>query len=485
MPSSPSVSSRRRRIALSPSILALVLIVAGSSVAVGQVLPSGAPESATAGRRADRMSDPGDPAWVDTGARLLGVGERQYGYAEWRGITGGLGHEPYVVTSAADRGPGTYRDALAEGNRYITFASELDGSVIRLDDDVTTDASDITIDASGRDITVSRFATKFSGTNVVIAGMTYRDMDGSGNEDAITFRDASREQVFALYGNTFESATDGLVDVIWNRGNDVYGTICGNQFLRHDKAMLIHSGDQAYEGGRYHITVCENRWVDVYQRAPFTRDARVHQYNDVFERYGKPDGAGGGSKSGAESQRSQHLLQNNIAFPRRAGEVTWTGDVVTTPRAEYAGPQWGSSGSIRVDGSLLLSNGSATASELEQNPGEVAAPPYRVGVMPADAHTKAAVEGNAGSCAPTPYRSANPCAPVVAAPGGVVAVEVDWTATKVVVRLDGNAAVEARPVGGGRWEATLPSGHVGWVDAVVTDQHGAIHSTNRAVVIAR
>src|SRR5690606_21988541 len=116
---------------------------------------------------------------------------------------------------------------------------------------------------------------------------------------------------------------------------------------------------------------------------------------------------------------------------------------------------------------------------------EVAAPPYQGGVMPADMITKAAVERHAGSCTPAPSRRVNPCAPIVTAPGGVVAFEVDWDAAKVVVRIDGNDAVEAHHVGGGRWEATLPSGQVGRVDALVTDQHGVTHTTNSAVVVAR
>jgi pectate lyase len=469
---------------LSAGVLVLATVLTGSAV-LGATSGGAPPDSATVQRGAERGGPKAYDVAADPGNRLLGSEPRRYGYAEWRGVSGGLGGESYVVTSAGDSGPGTYRDALSRGDRYVTFSPELDGQVIRLAGAVTTGASNITVDASGRDVTVSGFATKFSGTNIVVAGMQFRGMTGSTNEDAVTFRDASSEQVFALYGNTFETATDGLVDVIWNRGHDVYGTICGNRFLRHDKAMLIHSGDSGNEGGRYHVTVCENQWVDVYQRAPFTRDARIHQYNDVFERYGKPDGAGGGSKSGADGERSQHLLQNNIALPRAAGEVTWTGDTVTDPRTEYAGPQWGDGGAIRVDGSLLLTNGGITASVLENDPDAVVGPPYGVSVMPADMVTKAAVERHAGTCARNPVRSANPCAPIVHAAGGRLAFRIIGSPVSVMVRVDGVDVVEAHPVGDGRWEATLPAGTVGWVDAVATDSSGAVMRTNRAIVAAR
>lgn len=479
----PAPASQHRHITMFSSALVVLSAVASSVVFGGADMVADPPESATVRSGAERSDRADDP--IDPGNRLLGVEQAHVGYAEWRGITGGLGGQPYVVTSADDEGPGTYRDALSQGNRYITFAPHLDGSVIRLDDELTTSASNITIDAAGRDITVSRFATKFAGTNIVIAGMQYRHMDGSSNEDAITFRDASTEQVFALYNNTFETGTDALVDVIWNRGNDVYGTVCGNRFLHHDKAMLIHSGDPEYEGGRYHLTFCQNQWVDIYQRAPFSRDARVHQYNDVLDRYGDPGGAGGGSKSGAETELSQHLLQNNIARPRRLGEKTFTGDAVTRPRTEFAGPQSGDSGAIRIDGSLLMSQGSTQAGQLEHRRDEVAGPPYAATIMPADRVTKSAVERNAGMCARNPVRSVNPCAPIVPAPGGRVTFQVIGDPVSVGVRVDAVHMTDAHPVGGGRWEATLPVGTVGWVDAIVTDRSGASARTNRAIVVAR
>jgi pectate lyase len=450
-------------------------------------VPATTPPPTTTGAPTDPTITVAPPTAVRdvTGAALVGVTDRPYGYAEWRGISGGRGGASYVVTSAADHGPGTYREALSSGDRYITFAPELDGRVIGLAGPVTTAASNITIDASGRDVTVTGFATKFAGTNIVIAGMNYRGMTGSEDEDAITFRDAAQEQVFALYGNTFETATDGLVDVIWNRGHDVYGTICGNEFKHHDKAMLIHSGNQEHEGGRYHVTVCENHWVDVYQRAPFTRDSRVHQFNDVFERYGSPDGAGGGSKSGAESESSQHLLQSNIAIPRRSGETTWNGATVTTPRTEFAGPHMGDGGAIRIDGSFLGSNGDITATQLENRRSEVAGQPYPAAPMPADAQTRSAVERHAGSCTPNPAPTINPCAPILTAPGGAVAVQVEGDALSVTIRVDGQPVAAAHHVTGGRWEAVVPIDTVGRMDAVVTDHRGATLETSRTVVVAR
>lgn len=386
---------------LRPSLIVLAVLsvfVVGSSVAhTADVPPDGV---ATGGAQAIRLRPGGGPV-VETSAGQ--------GFAESRNLTGGLGAASYVVTSAGDSGPGTYRDALAGGDRHITFHPQLDGSTIRLESPVQTDASNITLDGSGRDITISRFATKFEGTNIVVAGMRYKDVTGSANEDAITFRNAASEQVFGVYSNYFETASDGLIDIIWNRNHDVYGTICGNTFAHHDKALLVHSGEDSKEGGRYHITLCNNHWIDIYQRAPMSRDAMVHQYNDVFESYGKPDGAGGGSKSASASFRSEHRLENNVAIPRRMGERTFTGDVTTRPRVEFAGPHAGGQGAIRIDGSLLLTNGGDPATQVENSRGDVFAPPYAYSLLPADEATRAKVAGAAGTCVPVGRPSVNPC----------------------------------------------------------------------------
>jgi pectate lyase len=383
------------------AVAAVSMFVVQSSVGhtTVDVPPDGV---ATAGADAIRLQPGGTPVHE----AHMSAGQ---GFAESRNLTGGLGRPSYVVTSADDSGPGTYRDALAGGDRHITFDPQLDGSTIRLVSPVQTGVSNITLDGSGRDITISGFATKFEGTNIVIAGLTYKDVTGSANEDAITFRNASSEQVFGIYGNWFETASDGLIDIIWNRNHDVYGTICGNTFAHHDKALLVHSGDDANEGGRYHITLCNNLWIDIYQRAPMSRDARVHQYNDVFESFGKPDGAGGGSKAAAASERSQHLLENNIAVPRRMGERTFTGDVTTRPRVEFAGPHSGGQGAIRIEGSLLLTNGGNRATQVENSRDEVFTPPYAYSLLPADEATRALVTLAAGRCVSAGGASVNPC----------------------------------------------------------------------------
>lgn len=332
------------------------------------------------------------------------------GYAEAAGLAGGFFGERVVVTSANDRGTGTYRSALRGGDRYIVFDPALDGATIELESDVEAPGSNITVDASGIDITITGYATKFSGTQVVVAGLDFEHNDARGDEDALTFRDASETQVIGIYGNTFRTASDGLLDIIWNGGHDVHATVCGNAFLEHDKAMLVHSGENRREGGRYHITLCRNLWRDIEQRAPLSRDAFVHQVNDVFREYGAADGEGGGSKAGSGELGSQHLLEGNIAIPRAVGDTVWTGETVTVAREEFAGPSLSRVGRIRIDGSLLRRSATTTATQTERDRDLVDIPETGLEPLVATDALAAVVEEVAGSCpAGEPFATPNPC----------------------------------------------------------------------------
>lgn len=387
------------------------------------------------------------------------------GFAGTQGLTGGLGGEVYVVTSDADSGPGTYREALADGNRIVRFDPSLDGATIRLEDPVETKASNLTIDGSGVWVTISGRATRFSGTNIVVAGMHFIDNRDGDEEDAVTFREPDDTQVFGLFGNVFEHASDGLVDIIWNRGHDVYATICGNAFRHHDKAMLIDSGGDDREGGRYNVTLCRNHWLDIYQRTPLSRSAHVHDYNSVFERYGEPNGNGGGSKSGGDGKgASQHLLEGNMVFPREEGETTFDGSEVSRPRSEWAAPHLGNDGAVRVNGNLLATIDGVTASEAEQDEDEVFEPPYPYELLTASEELAGVIAATAGTCLPSGRVDAIvPCAPLlVDDPDGVLEIVVgpplDGSRAAPIESVEfvvGETRIPGRRVDSHRWALDL------------------------------
>jgi pectate lyase len=388
----------------------------------------------------------------------LDVESQFLGFAGTQGLTGGLGKPVVLVTTTDDSGPGSYREALTGGDRIVRFDPSLDGETIHLRSPVAATGDDLTLDGSGVDVTVSGHATRFSGTNIVVAGMAFRDNDDVESVDAITFRDADETQIAGVFGNRFEHAADGLVDVIWNGGHDVHLTMCGNSFAHHDKAVLIDSGDDEREGGTYHVSLCHNTWTDVYQRTPLSRRALVHQFNSLFERYGKPDGNGGGSKAGGHgSDGSQHLLEHNIAVPRQAGERTFDGTTVTDPRAEWAGTQHGSDAAVRTIGTLLGSLDGVMASELTERPSEVFSPPYEYPLVEASARLAEVLRATAGVCVPVGAERVSPCAPLVLRDdrSGTLDVVVDGGEVESVIVVAGASTIDAELVEPGRWAVTL------------------------------
>ncbi len=388
------------------------------------------------------------------------VADSPGGFAQDQGLTGGFGRDVVMVTSVEDSGPGSYRDALSGGDRIVRFDPSLAGATISLLDDVLVGGSNLTLDGSGVDVVMTGSATKFTGTNIIVAGMTYRNMQRTNDTDALTFLDASETQVIGLYGNTFTAATDGLVDLIWNRGHDVYATICGNRFERHDKAMLVHSGRDEREGGLYYITLCNNTWSDIHQRTPLARDARIHQYNSVFERYGSANGDGGGSKVGDGGDHTHQLLENNVAIPRAEGELTWEGFDVTAPRAEWAGPQLSGDGYVKATGSLLETVGDVTATEVIQDPDLVFTPGYAYELAPATTQMRDAVLASAGRCVPTGDAHVVPCAPLLLRePGSTIVATVGGDVRSVSFQLDGQVLAPGTDLGGGRWELMLTNKH--------------------------
>lgn len=437
----------------------------------------------------DPASSTSPPSRVVVTARL-DVPEQQLGFAGTQGLTGGLGHPVVEITTSADSGPGSYRDALSGGQRVVRLSPTLDGETIHLLSPVEVTGNDITLDGNGVDVTVSGHATRFSGTNIVVAGMTYRFNDDLDEDDAVTFREATTTQVAGLFGNRFETASDGLVDVIWNQGNDVYVTMCGNVFAHHDKAVLIDSGDEDREGGRYFVTMCLNSWSDVYQRAPLSRRADVHQFNSIFEQYGDPDGNGGGSKAGGDGDgASRHLLENNIAVPRLVGDSTFDGRVVATARSEWAGPQLDNDSSVRIEGSLLATAGDVTATETPADPDSVPGPPYEYRLVDATPRLAEILRATAGTCEPVESERVSPCAPLVLLAADArltVVVEGDIDDVESVEFVTGTTRVEASADDDDPTRWSVPVSELGEgpmsVYAEVTTTEGTATASDVAIV---
>jgi pectate lyase len=99
--------------------------------------------------------------------------------------------------------------------------------------------------------------------------------------DHSTFDDGAHpaDSLPVVYGRPFE-VHDGLLDI--THGSDLV-TVSYNEFLSHDKTMLIGSSDsRTQDRGQHRVTLHHNYWEDIGQRAPRVRYGDVHAYNNYY-----------------------------------------------------------------------------------------------------------------------------------------------------------------------------------------------------------
>jgi pectate lyase len=115
--------------------------------------------------------------------------------------------------------------------------------------------------------------------------------------------ESADETLPVLFGRIYQ-VHDGHVDIT---NESDYVTVSWNQFLHHDKTMLIGSSDSAVaDRNKLRVTLHHNHFGDVGQRVPRVRFGQVHVYNNYFfvssaSRYGYSWGVGIESQIYAEN----------------------------------------------------------------------------------------------------------------------------------------------------------------------------------------
>jgi len=125
------------------------------------------------------------------------------------------------------------------------------------------------------------------------------------------------ETLPVLFGKIYQ-VHDGHVDIT---NESDYVTVSWNQFLHHDKTMLIGSSDGATaDRNRLRVTIHHNWFGDVGQRVPRVRFGQVHVYNNYFE---VPPGAAYGYSWGVGVESAIYAEKNflEIGAPFGAADV--------------------------------------------------------------------------------------------------------------------------------------------------------------------
>ena len=194
------------------------------------------------------------------------------------GTTGGKDGALCVVTTLANSGSGSLRGCVGSSNGPTWIRFEVDGD-IRLNTNIAL-PSNLTIDARGRSVHIrNRGLTVNNRENIIITNLTFRDGAEGDDQDAIQVKGG--DQIW-IHRCTFSNYSDGLVDL--TKGTrDV--TVSWNRFSDLDKVMLISANDNDVEDENTRVTIHHNWFKETRQRHPRVRHAKVHAYNNFFDRW--------------------------------------------------------------------------------------------------------------------------------------------------------------------------------------------------------
>lgn len=202
------------------------------------------------------------------------------------------GMQVHYVTSLADSGPGSLREALETGDapRWIRFS--VDGD-IELDTPLNV-PSNVTIDGRGNEITLRGKGFLVHGrTDVIITHLAVEDvvpdtMDGvqigngiPGGESYPSERVVIQNMRFTQNGDLGDSNhTDEAISVIYG-SREI--TFANNLFDNIEKVILIGNGDAPEElDSLITVTIYGNHFHETGRRHPRARYGQIDVYNNHF-----------------------------------------------------------------------------------------------------------------------------------------------------------------------------------------------------------
>ncbi|MGC4030346.1 MAG: hypothetical protein QM754_01175 [Tepidisphaeraceae bacterium] len=247
------------------------------------------------------------------------------------GATGGRGGEVYHVTNLNDAGPGSFRDAVSQGNRTVVF--DVSGTIL-LDSRLEIGKPNITVagqTAPGDGITLRRHELFIKNTeNVIVRFIRSRPGDEAKAEmDAVTIW-AAKDVI--LDHCSMSWSTDSLNDVVKESGNVTVQWCILSEPLAHS----VHKkGDHGYATGwdgrtRGGMTAHHNLIAHAVSRAPrigYNKTGRglIDCVNNVIYNSGP---SYGGETDNLNFVGNYYRPGPSTPDDRKKGEVfaVWSGD---------------------------------------------------------------------------------------------------------------------------------------------------------------
>lgn len=278
------------------------------------------------------------PPYMAADTSLRGLAGAAEGFG--RKAVGGRDGPVYTVTTLAEAGPGSLREACqADGPLWIVFA--VSGqlaltSAIRVRSYKTLDGRGARVRLTGSGLHLRQCA------HVVVCNLEFEG--GRGHDvDGIQIKPGSHH--IWIDRCTLADYDDGLIDIT-RASTDITVSRC--HFLRHDKTMLVGADPAHVEDRDMRVTIHHCFFDGCRQRHPRVRFGKVHLYNNYTRNWGL--------YGVCASVEAQILSQCNI-YEAGSPKLTKAFEYYTEQAADK---DRAVSGSIRSEGDLFLKGAQGT-----------------------------------------------------------------------------------------------------------------------------
>ncbi|MBY0320972.1 MAG: hypothetical protein K2X72_19780 [Reyranella sp.] len=200
-----------------------------------------------------------------------------------RSATGGLDGKFVIVTSSADSGPGTLRDAVERARQpvWVTFASDM---TIELQSQIGV-APNVTIDGRNRSITLHDWGLTLANTRNII--VTHVEIDGRFRQDSQAVNVVAARDIW-LDHLSLARTQDRLINVKTG-STDV--TLSWIRFEDHNKVMLFNNlvSENLFEfynrDSQLRVSLHHSYFLNTVQRNPRAQIGTSHIYNNLLENW--------------------------------------------------------------------------------------------------------------------------------------------------------------------------------------------------------
>ncbi|WP_418037497.1 pectinesterase family protein [Paenibacillus xylanilyticus] len=200
-------------------------------------------------------------------------------------VTGGRGGTVYEVTTLADSGPGSLRDAVSHSDTTVVFRV---GGTIHLESPLAITGSNITIagqTAPGEGITVSDYWTTFQADNIIVRHMRFRLGDKHPSEDDV-FGGRYHKNIIIDH-SSFTWSVDEVLSMYANENTTVQWSVIAESMLMttHQKGRHGYAGIWGGNNTSFHHNIIAHN-VSRNPRFAGAPGFNTESYNNIVYNWG-------------------------------------------------------------------------------------------------------------------------------------------------------------------------------------------------------